>query len=85
MQKDKRRESVYRDIFFLVDEEEENSSEVYENPELNIVIHYDGRKISTKYNRHKTLLNLPNFYKKNILKLDLKKITKYFISKTKYP
>lgn len=85
IKRDKTKESVYRDIFFLVDEEEENSSEVDENPELNIVIYYDGRKISTKFNRHKTFAEFTKFLQKKYFKIGFEKNYKIFYEQEEVP
>ena len=85
IKKDKAKESIYRDIFSLVDEEEENSSEVDENPELNIVIYYDGRKISTKFNRHKTFAEFTKFLQKKYFKIGFEKNYKIFYEQEEIP
>jgi len=85
IKREKTKESVYRDIFFLVDEEEENSSEVDENPELNIVIYYDGRKISTKFNRHKTFAEFTKFLQKKYFKIGFEKNYKILFDQEEIP
>jgi hypothetical protein len=85
LKREKTKDSVYRDLFFLVDEEEENSSEVDENPELNIVIYYDGRKISTKFNRHKTFSEFTKFLQKKYFKIGFEKNYKIFYEQQEIP
>ena len=83
--KDKRRESVYRDIFFLVDEEKSNSSEDDENSELNITIYYDGRRIYTKFNRHKTFAEFTKYIQKKYFKIGFEENYKIFYNQVEIP
>ena len=83
--KDMRRESVYRDIFFLVDEEKSNSSEDDENPELNITIYYDGRRIYTKFNRHKTFAEFTKYLQKKYFKIGFEENYKIFYNQVEIP
>ena len=81
----KRRESIYRDVFFLVDEEKSNSSEDDENQEINITIYYDGRRIYTKFNRHKTFAEFTKYIQKKYFKIGFEENYKIFYDQVEIP
>jgi hypothetical protein len=85
LKKNLRRKSVYRDIFFTLDEEKENSSQEDENPDISIIIYYDGRKIATKFNRHKTFSEFTKFLKKKYFKSGFEENYKIFYDQQEVP
>lgn len=85
LKKNLRRKSVYRDIFFTLDEEKENSSQDDENPDISIIIYYDGRKIATRFNRHKTFSEFTKFLKKKYFKSGFEENYKIFYDQEEIP
>jgi len=85
LKKNLRRKSVYRDVFFTLDEEKENSSQDDENPDISIIIYYDGRRIETKFNRHKAFSEFTKFLKKNYFKSGFEENYKIFYDQEEVP
>ena len=85
LKKNLRRKSVYRDVFFTLDEEKENSSQDDENPDISIIIYYDGRKITTKFNRHKAFSEFTKFLKKKYFKSGFEENYKIFYDQEEVP
>ena len=79
-----RRESLYRDIF-LFSEEKENSSDDDDNPEINIIIYYDGRKIMTKFNRHKPFTEFIKYLQNRYFKVGFEENYKLFYDNVEIP
>ena len=79
-----RRESLYRDIF-LFSEEKEGSSEEDDNPEINIIVYYDGRKIVTKFNRHKPFSEFSKFLQKRYFRVGFEENYKIFYDNVEIP
>ena len=79
-----RRESLYRDIF-LFSEEKENSSEDDDNPEINIIIYYDGRKIMTKFNKHKPFTEFTKYLQNRYFKVGFEENYKLFYDNVEIP
>ena len=80
----KKRENLYRDIF-LFSEEKEDSSEDDDNPEINITIYFDGRKILTKFNRHKPFTDLVKYLQNRYFRVGFEENYKIFYNNTEIP
>ena len=80
----KKRENLYRDIF-LFSEEKEDSSEDDDNPEINITIYFDGRKILTKFNRHKPFTDLVKYLQNRYFRVGFEENYKIFYDNTEIP
>ena len=78
------RESLYRDIF-LFSEEKENSSEDDDNPDINIILYYDGRKIMTKFNRHKPFTEFVKYLQNRYFKVGFEENYKLFYDNIEIP
>ncbi len=82
--KENKKQNLYRDIFCF-NEEKESSSEDDDNPEINIIIFYDGRKIVTKFNRHKTFSEFANFLQKRYFRVGFEENYKIFYGNEEIP
>ena len=80
----KKKEALYRDIFFF-NEEKENSSEEDENPEINIILYYDGREIKTKFNRHKAFVDYVKYLQKKYFKIGFEQNYQIFYEGAEIP
>ena len=78
-----KRESLYRDIFLF--SKERDSSEEDENPEINITICYDDRKILTKFNKHKTFVDLVKFIENRYFRVGFEENYKIFYEGVEIP
>jgi hypothetical protein len=82
--KDNKKENLYRDIFCF-NEEKDSSSEDDDNPEINIIIFYDGRKIVTKFNRHKPFSDFASFLQKRYFRVGFEENYKIFYGNVEIP
>ena len=82
--KENKKQNLYRDIFCF-NEEKESSIEDDDNPEINIIIFYDGRKIVTKFNRHKTFSEFANFLQKRYFRVGFEENYKIFYGNEEIP
>lgn len=82
--KENKKETLYRDIF-LFNEENESSSEDDDNPEINISLYYDGRKIVTKFNRHKPFSEFSKFLQKRYFRVGFEENYKIFYDNVEIP
>ena len=78
-----KRENLYRDIFLF--SKERDSSEEDDNPEINITLCYDGRKILTKFNRHKTFVDLVKFIENRYFRVGFEENYKIFYEGVEIP
>lgn len=79
-----KRQNLYRDVF-LFSEEKEDSSEDDDNPEISIIVYYDGRKINTKFNRHKPFTEFVKFLSKRYFRVSFEDNYKIFYDNVEIP
>ncbi len=79
-----KRANLYRDIFQF-NGEKDDSSEDDENPEINITVYYDGRKILTKFNRHKVFTEFVKFLQNRYFKVGFEENYKIFYDNVEIP